>query len=348
MTTIPDIAKIAGVSNMTVSRVLNGNANYRRPAYARRAERIRRIADEMGYRPNSFARGVRSARFGTFGLLLGTDPYRSALPLPMLGGVYKALRERDLNLSMAMLPGNELASPETAPKLLLEQMSDGLLIYYTDHLPDGMVETIERVNLPAVWINTRLEKSCVYPADRDAGRTAAEHLLELGHTRIVFMDLANSPDDPAIHYSTIERFRGYSAAMEAAGLEPQLLWGRWPGVAGDDMATRVEAARRWLAADDRPTAVITLGQSNSTPLFCAAGQLGLELPRDLSMITFDSSALRIMGPRFTTMLIPQERVGAEAVALLDRMVAEPGSTPESVSVDFKFDPGETCAPPRSR
>ncbi len=346
MTTIADIAKIVGVSDMTVSRVLNGNADYRRPTFAKRAERIRRIADDLGYRPNSFARGVRSARFGTFGLLLGTDPYRSALPLPMLGGIYNALRERDLNLSMAMLPGEELASPETVPKLLLEQMSDGLLIYYTDHIPRGMIETIERVDIPVVWINTRNHKTCVYPADLEAGRQAAEHMLELGHTRIAYVDLANSPDDPAIHYSATERYEGYTAAMEAAGLEPRRLWGRWPGVAGDDLSTRVEAAKRWLAADDRPTAVITLGQSNSTPLFHAAGQLGLEIPRDLSMIAFDSSALQIMGPRFTTMLIPQERVGREAVSLLEQKIAHPGASLESASVPFDFDPGETCTPPR--
>ena len=340
MPTIADIAKVAGVSDMTVSRVLNGKADYRRPTFAKRADNIRKLASEMGYRPNAFAQGVRSGRFGTFGLLLGTDPERSALPLPLLRGIYDGLHERGLNLTLALLPDEKLAGQGEVPRLLQEQMADGLLINYTDHMPAGMVETIRRDQVPAVWINVQLPDNCVYPDDRNAGRHAAEHLLAMGHRRIAFVDLSHRPSDPAIHYSAHDRYGGYAEAMREAGLTHRRCWTE----ERDDPARRAAFALSVLTDHDRPTAVITLGQTNTVPLLVAAARAGLELPRDLSMICFEQDLHAIVDPVLATMVIPQDRVGREAVDMLDRQVNKPGRPVDARAVPYTFNPGDSCRP----
>ena len=342
MATIGDIAKAAGVSDMTVSRILNGRADYNRPTYARRAQRIRTLAREMGYRPNAAARSTRSGRFGNFALLLGTKDGRSSLPNGLLNGIQDALAQRDLSMSVLKLPDERLTDPAAMPKLLREHTSDGLLIDYTHGIPPRMIELIEGLGLPAVWINSRQAHNCVRPDDVAAGRLAAEHLIRLGHRRIAWADFTHGPEFPGPHYSAADRRQGYAAAMIDAGLQPLILRAQ----TGIDVPSprRLAFAADVLASSDRPTAVIGYAQTTTMPFHLAAAQRGLSVPDDLSLVSFDDHPMACLGPQYTTLIPPHEAVGRAAVdCLFSRIQTQRDQPP--VAVPFDFDPGQTSSVP---
>lgn len=207
-----------------------------------------------------------------------------------------------------------------------------------------MTDNIERSGVPWGWLNYRREVNAVYPDKLAAGRRAAEHLLSLGHARIAFVDTSHRPSDVESHYSSHDRYEGYAAAMTEAGLTPRRLWHE----DRDDSELRVRFLRSAFAADDRPTAVITLGVSNVTPVFLAATRAGLAVPEDLSVICLDSKVPDNYGLRVATMLIPQHAIGGEAVAMLEQMIRCPGTARPARVVHFDFDPADTCRPPEVR
>ena len=341
MSTLVDIAKAAGVSHSTVSRVLNGNGQRLRPTCVKRAERIKELADAMGYRTNSFARGVRNGRFGNVGLLLGLDPLRSAVPIPLLQSITTSLQEHQLTLSLAMLPDEAMGQEGLVPQLLREHMADGLLVYYTDHFPAGMIERIQQHKEPTLWMNVKMPHSCIHPDDHDAGRRAAEHLLGLGHRRIAFVDLSHRPSDPSIHYSAHDRYAGYAEAMRDTGLTPRRLWHEQV----DQTHRRVEFATGWLRETDRPTAVVTLGSGTDLAVLHAAAMLGLRVPEDLSVVTFGSHVSAILGTPLTTLMHPHDALGREAVAVLLRRIKHPERRPRPLSIPFDLVPASSCGPP---
>ncbi len=341
MATITDIARAVGVSDVTVSRVLQRGTSYRRPTYARRADEIRRLATELGYRPNASAIAMRSGRFQCIALLLSSDHVRSQLPAGLLGGIQSALHQRDLHLMVDSLPDHTLTSDADAPKLLRQLMSDGLLINYNARIPERMIELIQDHGLPSVWINSKQDHDCIHPDDEAAGAEATRRLLELGHRRIVYVDYVSST--PPWHYSPIDRYRGYARAMHEAGLPAgryghPSIWGR---------GEIVSSAKALLSNPERPTAVICYGGTDVRAVQCAAEGVELGVPRDLSIITFNELALADLGPRISTMLLPETEMGRRSVEMLVEKIKNPSRPQAAVAVPFAWEPGESVAQVRS-
>jgi len=241
--TMEQIARQANVSRMTVSNVLSGRYKAKRPTAVDRAERIRRIAREMGYRPNAAARAVRSGRFGMIALLLATRRVHSMLPEGLLNGVYAALSESELRLEVAALPDEQFASEQRMPTVLRELAADGMLIDYTGPVPQRTLELIEAHRVPAIWLNVKRPTDCVHPDDYGAGCKATRRLLDLGHQRIGYMDFWHQQSAADSHYSTIDRCRGYEQVMVEAGLTPRML---------GPITTRLPAVQ-WVDWARRPT-----------------------------------------------------------------------------------------------
>lgn len=336
-TTLTDVAKAAGVSYVTVSRVLNGKADYRRPTFAKRAERIRKLAKEMGYRPNAAARATVRGRFDAIGLMLSTHHSRSILPEPMLNAIADALSRRGLRLSIDKLPDDKLVQEGVVPDLLRAWSVDGLLINYNAIIPDKLVELVDAYGLPAVWLNSKQAHDCVYPDDEQAGRIATEHLLELGHTRIAFVHYGGWD-----HYSAPARRDGYAQAMRAAGLEPQL-------ITGQDMnqAQKRRTAAQWLRGPDRPTAAVVYGVATLWPVNLAAQiDVGLKVPDDLSLVCFDNASLSHGDIHVSVARLPGASMADRAVELLLERIADPTVTHDPLCLPCRMEPGNTTAPPR--
>lgn len=224
--TLAQVAKAAGVSAMTVSNAMRGKQAMK----ATTRQRVVEIAQQMGYRPNTAARANRTGKFKAVGLLQSTIGTRSSTSDALMSGIHRSLIARDHHLVVSAMPDEKLTQEGFLPQVLGRWCVDGLLINYTDHLPDRLTELIEQQHLPALWMNARRDSHCVYPDNLGASENLTRHLLNLGHTRIAYINLSNARlenDDP--HFSVIDREAGYCrdavGGVAATGDWPGLFWG---------------------------------------------------------------------------------------------------------------------------
>ena len=330
--TIYQIAERVGLSPKTVSRILSGKAALHKPETR---ERVLQVAAELGYRANSSARAMRRQRFGCVTLLLSNVRQRSVLPAAREDGIQAALAEHDLHLMVAPLPDAKLTDQGFVPRILREYGSDGLLVNYNARIPPRMETLLAEHNLPSVWINVRRESDCVHPDDFDAGRQATERLLALGHRRIAFVDYTEQN-----HYSNRDREGGCRRAMAPFRRELQVL--RAP--AGGNAVLPEAAAREWLRHPERPTAFVAYNAALALPLLYAACGLGLDVPRDLSVITFDQWIDSTLGRRIDTMVLPEYEIGKTAVAMLVRKIDQPLAAQAALALPAALEAGDTCGP----
>lgn len=328
--TLKDIANRANVSIRAVTFAIHGEEG----VSPRTRERILAIAKELGYRPNLAAQAVSTGRFNCVALLLSSHGLgRSNLPERMLVGIDAALSEHDLHLTIARLPDETLTSEGVVPKILRLWMADGLLVNYSAKIPQKMVELIEQHHLPAVWVNTKRPHDCVHPDDFGAAQAMINHLLQLGHRRIAYVDYSHPLDALATaHFSAQDRLAGCRAAMEAAGLTlqvdmpPQLL----------NRQQRYEAVRAVLAATDRPTAIITYGEIAAVSTVIAAAELGLKIPQDVQVATFADTPATIGGVEVITARVPHSKQGKAAVEMLLAKIANPSERHPCKAIPFEM------------
>lgn len=337
MSSLEVIARNLGVSRSTVAAVLRGEARPQRKGAIARAEAIRRAAAELGYRPNAAARATSTGRFGCVTLLGTTAAGRSSLTPRLIWGLHDGLASFDAHLTFAVLPDEQLVSQGVLPKILRQQMSDGLLINYTDHIPTQLTEMICQDSIPALWINSKQPADCVRPDDEGVGFGATQRLISLGHRRVAYLDWTRGPDDwDERHYSESDRQDGYERAMRQAGLNPRVIRGQ-RRVRGPDHFQFVKAA---LAPVDRPTAVVV--PCPAVPeLMLAAHTLGLRVPADLSIIQIAEASVHVMGLRATTLVLPHEELGRTAGHLMMGKIEHPSRRIEPQLIRFNLSEGDT-------
>jgi LacI family transcriptional regulator len=337
--TLKQLAVHSGVSVPTISQILN-EKGYRYSDETCR--KVLQAVKDLGYRPNSSARAIRLGRFNCAALLLSTESYRSFLPAPLLRGMHDGLAEKDMHLSLAMLPDEKLTSLAFMPKLMRQWMADGLLINYHVHAPQGLRDLIREYKLPSVWINTPQETDAVSPDDRQGTRLLTERLVALGHRSIAYADLASSDDREPDHFSAVNRFDGYTQAIRTAGLSVRLI--RPPTRL--DSFERTPFAEQELLRPNRPTAVVCYGDSTALVLLQAATQMGLQVPRELSIATVSEQKVSYTGVPITTAIIPWQQVGAEASHMLMERISRPESPQCSRLIPYTEIVGDTLSAPR--
>lgn len=336
--TLKQIAEAAGVSVSTVSHIMGTRGALYAP---QTREKVMRLADELGYRPNAFARAVRSGRFGSVSLLLSNNPAHSSLIPSLMAGIHDALEQHELHMSLAMLSDHKLTDPEFVPRILRQWMADGLLIAYFHEIPEPFRDLLAGHRIPSVWINSNVETNGVDTDNFDGGKRATEHLLHLGHERIAFVDYTVPVAKGSLMH---ERYKGYAAAMRAAGLSVRRIGGKSSTPRGE----RLDKSREWLARDDRPTALVCFSESTALPVLQAALMQGLAVPSDLSLVTFGNEPLDSSGIHVTSMVVPFYDMGCRAVAMLTRKMAQPDDEQPREVLPFVLDSGDTCCPPSNQ
>jgi LacI family transcriptional regulator len=306
--TIHDIAREAGVSVATVSRVLNGRDHV---APATR-ELVTRIVREHGYVVNRSARNLQFGRTGLVGLLvpLVHPLYFSTI----VAGATEALLEHDLRAVLA--PTEHKHDREvTLLDRLMHGMADGALVV----LPEESSEELERLldtNYRFVIIDPRLPLDARIPAVSAANTSGADHatrhLLDLGHRRIAAIT------GPREWLATEERRRGYHAALASAGMLPDLSL----EIESDfEIAGGARAAASLLDRPDPPTAIFAFNDNLAIGTIQAARAHGLRVPDDLSVVGFDDSEhASLITPALTTVRQPLAEMGRTAVNLLRRLL----------------------------
>ncbi len=335
--TLKDVAERAGTSYAGVSVVLNGAKSNTHVSEALR-QRILEVAVELGYKRNSSMVVGRTGRFGTVALLLSTHLHRSNLPPRTWDGIQDELASRDVTLSVARLPDEQLTDAGVVPKMLREWMADGLLVDYTNHIPVRMLELIRGHNLPAVWLNSQQDSDCVYPDERAAGRRAAEHLLALGHRRLAYYDFTHAPDNSAEHYSARDRLRGFEETVVAARLKPQVVL-----EAALRPAMRLSRIKELLQKPGAPTGIVGYGMVEGELVMSAALALNIEVPRELSFVLFGQGPASHAGLHLTCVTTPDYDMGREATRRLMEKIDFPARSFPPRVLDCGFDVGESTA-----
>lgn len=324
-----ELARKAGVSQRTVSYVFTQPD---RVAEGTR-QRVLDVARDMGFRLNASASAVRSGRFNAIALLLSTERHRSRLFMDTLDGIDDALVDRNYHLTLSRLPDEKLTSSGFMPKALRELMADGLLINYSTAPPIAMARMIEEHQLPSVYLNHIRKHDCVYPDDEAAGREITQRLIGLGHRKIGFINFTAE-----VHYSTIDRRRGYEQAMQEAGYTPML------HVQSLSINDQESVLHQWLKQADRPTAVVCYGDALAMRLIHAAARQGLRVPEDISVASFHGVVSEMAGMNITTMKRPDYDIGHRGALQLLSKIDQPDHDHPPLVLPFTYDHGQTVAP----
>lgn len=302
--TITDVARVAGVSVATVSKVINERDGVARDTYAR----VNEVIAQLGYESSLVARSLRSHKTWVIGVLVaGFEPFSTEI----LKGVAQVLEDGqyDLLAYTGARRGGGVGWERRYLSRLSGTLIDGAII-----VTPTVVEADAGIPVVAIDPHTGpLGLPTVDSDNFDGGLLATRHLLELGHRRIGF--LAGRPDLE----SARQREAGYRAALEAAGIavDPALIR------AGDYLRESAHGpATALLTLPERPTAIFAANDQSAIGVLDIAHELGLDVPSQLSIVGFDDIPDSTQStPPLTTVRQPIQQMGASAVRLLLSLIA---------------------------
>ncbi len=326
--TIGDVAAKAGVSIATVSRVVNERYGVAPATFTK----VQRVIDELGYESSLVARSLRSHRTNVIGVIVADlEPFSTEL----LKGASKALRHSGFELIVYSGAGHHEDKGGWERRYL--SRLNGTLTDGTILVTPTVVEVSSDVPVVAADPHTGRSALPTVDAENLAGALAAtEHLIELGHRRIGF--LAGRPDLESARL----REQGYRLALENAGIEfdPDLIR------IGDYLPeAAAEPARKLLSIEDRPTAVFAANDLSAIRTMEIAREMGLSIPRDLSIVGFDNipeSAL--VDPPLTTIDQHIQDMGFEAARMLIELIENPGTSVAHVTLPTELVVRQSSAP----
>lgn len=337
--TVADVARLAGVSAMTVSRVVNGDPGVR----PERRAAVQAAIAALNYRPNPAARRLAGRDLVRLGVLCPHPGagYLSALLVGLLGPASLA------HVQLIVEPGGDPADALATAEGLVAAGVDGLILAPPLCDAPDLIEWVARHGLPAVAVASGRPDARLHAVGIDERAAAAEmtrHLLALGHRRIGFIG-----GDAELSASAL-RLEGHLEALAEAGLardEALLAPGRYSYRSGLDAA---EA----LLADPahRPTAVFASNDDMAAATVAVAHRLGLDVPGDLTVAGFDDTAIATtIWPELTTIRQPIAQMAERAVTLLVQQVrgrGEASSPPVHERLPHTLVRRQSDAAPRRR
>ena len=320
--TLRDVARLAGVHPGTASRALN--AETRSLVNRETAQRVLSAAEELGYRPNPIARGLKTNRSYTIGVLI-PDLTNPLFP-PILRGIEDGLEEGGYTPLIANTdndPARERSDWETMQARQVEG-----IIAATARRGNELLEEIAGAGVGVVLVNRRLPDGSVSAAtadDRRGQALAVEHLVGLGHRRIAYLA---GPLDLSTGF---DRREGFLDAMRAAGLaaDPEL-------IAVSDSFTEAPGARACRELFDRGgdfTAIVAANDLLALGCYDVLAERGIDSPGQISVTGFnDMPYVDRFSPPLTTIRIPHYEIGMAAAALMLERLQNPVAEPRHVQL----------------
>jgi LacI family transcriptional regulator len=317
--TLEDIARMAGVSRSTVSRVLNGGTHVKEKT----RQDVLRVVAQVDFQPNLAARGLAAGRTGVIGLVIPmgvgrifSDPF---FPL-FIQGVTTACNARDASVMLW------LDEPEFERRTIRQVLYNGLLdgvIVASMMTDDPIVEALAERNLPFILIGrhpTRDDLSFVDVENRAGARRAALWLVDRGCKRIAAIH------GPREMIAGLDRALGFEDALRDAGLalDPALM------ALGDfSLESGYLAMGRLLCA--KPDGLFAASDAMALGALRRAQEAGLTIPRDLAVVGFDDiPAAAVSHPALSTMRQPIRLCGETAAEALLEKIASPGGAPRRI------------------
>lgn len=305
--TINDVAKLAAVSIKTVSRVMNNEPSVRDAT----REKVQAAIDQLQYQPNLAARSLAGTK--SYNIAFIYDNPNAYYVIDMQNGILSECKKQGYELLIHPCNSKSERIKEELTAMVQHSRVAGIVMTPPfSEMPD-IVESLSALGVDIIRIVSGKEKPdelspCVMINDRDAAQNVTQHLIDLGHKNIGFINGGME------HMSSHERLDGYKEAMRTNDLiidENLIISGEYSFESG------VQGANKLLAKDKRPTAIFACNDEIAAGALFAARLMNINIPEQLSIIGFEDSPFsRQTWPKLTTAHQPNRTIAQHAAALL--------------------------------
>ncbi|HNT77820.1 MAG TPA: LacI family DNA-binding transcriptional regulator [Anaerolineae bacterium] len=328
-TSLADVAKAAGVSNATASRVL-ANSDY--PVTEETRQKVLKAAEALDYRPNLIARGLRTEQTACVGLIV--ENILSPFIPPITRGIHDYLRQHDYSGIIINADWDPVAETKAMADLARRHIDGVILVESYTRSSDEVARLIDKPHIFVHRLFNSLNPYSVVPDDRHGARLAVKHLAGLGHQRIAFIN------GPAGWDATINRLAGYQDELAAWNLpfDPTLV------IRGDwEVQSGYSAAQQLLALQSPPTAIFAANDLMALGVVYAAQGAGLRVPEDVALVGYDNRDFSgFVRPALTTVRMPCEEMGWIAAESLLRLINQEVAMIEPVLVKGELVTRQSC------
>ncbi len=309
MATIKDVARVAGVSVASVSRVLNNGPKVSKATI----EKVTRVMQELNYSPNANARALVTQKSTTLGVVIPdlVDPFFASLAQ----GVEQVARQKNMQLLLS----TGLVTAETemqAINLLIERRCDVMVVHSKKLSDQALIELANKV--PGLVLIDRyieeIAQRCVWLDNLEGGKIAARHLLALQHQSFACISSKYQIDDPLL------RLQGFQNELQSVGIaiETDLIEFGEPTLQGGEIATQ-----KLLASGKNFSALFVYNDAMAIGAISTLEDNGFKVPSDISVLGFDDVLLsRYSRPKLSTLNYPVEEMAMQAANIGINLVAK--------------------------
>jgi len=308
--TINDVAKQAGVSIKTVSRVINNETSVRQLT----REKVQQAVEQLNYQPNLAARNLAGTK--SFSVAYIYDNPNAYYIIDMQKGILSACKQQGFELLIHPCDAKNKKITEEVVNMVKQARIAGLVLTPPlSEMPDFVKSLLELdvkiVRIMSGDVAPDELTPCVMVNDRDAAQTITQHLIDLGHKDIAFIA------GDAEHMSTIERYKGYRKALKASNIE----FDKSLVIEGDySFDSGVSGAKQLMSTESsnaRPTAIFSCNDEIAAGALFAARLMNISIPEQLSIVGFENSPFsRQTWPKLTTADQPNDQIAEDAANLL--------------------------------
>jgi LacI family transcriptional regulator len=308
--TINDVAKQAGVSIKTVSRVINNEVSVRQLT----REKVQKAVEELNYQPNLAARNLAGAK--SFSVAYIYDNPNAYYIIDMQEGILSACKQQGFELLIHPCDAKNKNITEEVVNMVKHARIAGLILTPPLSEMPEFVKSLVALDVKVVRIMSGDVapddlSPCVMVNDRDAAQTITQHLIDLGHKDIGFIA------GDAKHMSTVERYKGYRRALKESNIDfnkELVIEGEYSFDSG------VSGAKQLMSAENnkhRPTAIFSCNDEIAAGALFAARLMNISIPEQLSIVGFENSPFsRQTWPKLTTADQPNNQIAEDAANLL--------------------------------
>jgi LacI family transcriptional regulator len=330
-TTLHEVARRAGVSAMTVSRVVNGRGS----VDSETRQRVEEAIQALDYVPNRIARGLISQKTQTIGIIVPdiVNPFFA----PVVRGAESAARKAGYRVLLCNSEGDLRLEREYIEDLVAHRV-EGLLLAPASDRSRSSILSLLRGGFPLVLIDRALpDADCdlIVSDNVQGARRLIEHLIAIGHREIAHVSDAEDTSTGR------ERLRGYREALEAAGIpfQPELVIRTTV-----DRIGGYRAAQEILARNPLPTAIFAVNNMTAVGTMEALRERNLSVPKDMGLVCFDDvEHLAVLSPILTVIDQPAETFGSLGVQLLlERMTGKANSRPRRIILQTDLIVRQSC------
>jgi len=332
MVTIEDVAKRAGVSKSSVSRVLNGNLKYMSEEMK---QKILTAVEELNYTPNSIAQSLKKKKSQVIGIILAdiTNPLWSEV----LKGIQDECRKNGYGLMVSS--SNEDSTIESQNvQIFRSRQVDGLIVNTAGN-NTALYKELLNENYPFVLIDRLIEgieADSVVVNSIHGTKQAVQYLIDQGHNRIAFVQHTIGSRSPRI-----ERLEGYKLvhALNNLPVDESLI-----KICNPEPDSVVKATEELLSMDNRPTAIFATSQVVSLEVLKGVQKSGLTVPRDVSIIGYDDFPwIPLLNPPLSTVAQPAYEMGVKSASLLiNRLKKKRKAPPQKIQLQPQLIIRESC------